>query len=89
MQQWEGSGDRLVKASRLGSVPKRRQVTVATLRKWQSQYKSYMYHQSLSRLQCDIDQESHGMVDWLPVVRGLHERPTEHSGVQKNSTELN
>ena len=36
---------------------------VAMLRKWQTQYESY--HQLLSWLQCDIDQESHGMVGCL------------------------
>ena len=49
-------------SSRLSSMPKRGQlqVIVAMLRKWQSQNESY--HQSLSWLQCDIGQGSHGMV---------------------------
>ena len=67
-------------ASRLSSVPKRRQIIVVTLRKWQSQYESY--HQSLSWLQCDMDQKSHGGVSSAWNTRRTFRSPN-------NSTELN
>ena len=50
-------------ASGLYCALKRWQVTNVMLTNWQSQYESF--HKSLSWLQCDTDQESHGKVDCL------------------------
>ena len=72
--------------SRLSCAPKGRQVTPAVFRKWKSLYGSY--HQSLSWLQFDTDQENHGMVDRLPVVRSMHEGQPECSDDKELFTKL-